>query len=81
MNHFCSRALRSALFAGAVLMAAPLGAQGSAADDGARPVTLREAIDLASRNSPAAVQANGLDRNANAARRQAMGAFVPTALS
>jgi len=66
------------IFAGAVLMAAPLGAQGSGAEDGARPVSLREAIELAMRNAPAAVQARGLDRNAGAARRQAYGAYVPT---
>lgn len=65
----------SLLFAGAVLLAAPLGAQ---ADDGARPVTLQEAIDLAMRNAPAAVQAQGLDRTAGAARRQAVAAYVPT---
>ncbi|MBL0169394.1 MAG: TolC family protein [Gemmatimonadaceae bacterium] len=65
----------SVLFAGAVLLAAPLGAQ---ADDGARPVTLQEAIDLAMRNAPAAVQAQGLDRTAGAARRQAIAAYVPT---
>lgn len=65
-------------FAGAVLMAAPLGAQATSGDDGARPVTLQEAIDLALKNSPAAVQAQGLDRNADAARRQAVFAYVPT---
>ncbi len=62
------------LFAGAVLLAAPLGAQ---VDDGARPVTLQEAIDLAMRNAPAAVQAQGLERTASASRRQAIGAYVP----
>ena len=31
---------------GAVMMAAPLGAQGLANEDGARPVSLREAIEL-----------------------------------
>jgi len=77
MNRPRSRITRFTLLIGAVFMAAPLGAQGLASDDGARPVTLREAIDLAARNSPAAVQARGLDRNASAARRQAMGAFVP----
>ena len=59
------------------MMAAPLGAQGLANEDGARPVSLREAIELAARNSPAAVSARGLDRNAAAARRQAMGSYVP----
>lgn len=68
----------AALFAGAVLMAAPLGAQATAGDDGARPVSLQEALDLAMRNAPAAVQAQGLERNANAARRQAIGAYIPT---
>lgn len=58
-------------------MAAPLRAQGLTGDDGARPVTLREAIELAAKNSPAAVSARGLDRNASAARRQAIGSYVP----
>ena len=62
---------------GAALMAAPLGAQGLASEDEARPITLREAIDLAARNSPAAVSARGLDRNAAAARRQAVGSYIP----
>ena len=65
-----------ALF-GAVTMAAPLCAQTAAADDGARPISLREAIELASRNAPAAVAARGLDRNAAAARRQALGSYAP----
>jgi len=58
-------------------MAAPLAAQGLPSDDSARPVTLREAIDLATRNSVAAVQARGLDRTASAARREAVGSYVP----
>ena len=62
---------------GAVMLAAPLDAQGVGAEDGARPVSLREAIDLAAKNSPAAVSARGLDRNAAAARRQAVGSYVP----
>ena len=66
-----------AVIFGAVLMAAPLDAQGVAAEDGARPVSLREAIELAAKNSPAAVSARGLDRNAAAARRQAVGSYVP----
>jgi outer membrane protein len=62
-------------------MAAPLHAQPpvvGAADDGARPVTLTEAIAMARRNAPAAVQARGLERNASAALRQARAAFIPT---
>lgn len=69
---------QAAVVAGAVLMAAPLRAQTSGADDGARPVTLAEAIQLAQRNSPAVVQARGLDRNAEAARRSARASFIPT---
>ena len=67
----------TSLIAGAVLLAAPLGAQPSTTDDGALPVTLREAIEMAERNSPAIVQARGLDRTAAASRRQAIGAFIP----
>ncbi|WP_156798868.1 TolC family protein [Gemmatimonas aurantiaca] len=64
---------------GAVLVAAPLGAQPPAVpEDGARPVSLQEAIDMASRNAPAAVQARGLNRNAAAARRQAVASYFPT---
>ncbi len=72
---FASRS--AAMLAGAVLLAAPLAAQ-TAGDDAARPVTLREAVDLAARNAPAAIAARGLDRTAGAARRQAVGAYVPT---
>ena len=64
---------------GAVLMAAPLDAQGNpGGNDGARPITLREAVETAQRNSPAIVQARGLERNAAAARRAAYGAFIPS---
>lgn len=66
-----------AVIFGAVMMAAPLGAQAPGSEDGARPVSLREAIELAGKNSPAAVSARGLDRNAAAARRQAIGSYVP----
>ncbi len=72
-----ARVTTCAVFAGAALVVAPLGAQTPVPDDGARLVTLREAIDLAQRNAPAAVQARGLDRNAAAARRQALGSYVP----
>jgi outer membrane protein len=70
--------MRSLALAGAVVMAAPLAAQQTGADDGARPVTLQEAVAMAMRNAPAAVQARGLERNAGAARRQAVFAYVPT---
>lgn len=65
------------LFAGAVLLAAPFDAVAQGASDEARPVTLKEALELAMKNAPAAVQALGLERNAVAARRQAIGAYVP----
>ena len=69
--------LQLAVLAGAVLTTAPLRAQPPVSDDGARPVTLNEAVALAQRNSPAVVQARGLDRTANASRKQARGAFFP----
>ncbi len=71
------RTVAHAFVLGAVLTAAPLGAQGIPSEDGARPITLSEAIELAARNSPSAVQARGLDRNAEAARRQAVGSYIP----
>lgn len=64
---------------GAVLLAAPLGAQDTTVgQDEARPITLQEAINQAQRNSPAAVQARGAERNAAASRRAAYGAFIPS---
>lgn len=67
------------MITGAVLMAAPLGAQGTPVGaDEARPISLREAVEFAQRNSPAVVQARGLERNAAAARRAAYGAFIPS---
>ncbi len=60
-------------------MAAPLGAQVTAGSpDGARPVSLREAVESAQRNAPGIIQALGLERNAAAARRAARGAFIPS---
>jgi outer membrane protein len=68
-----------AVVTGAALMAAPLGAQTPVVpDDAARPITLAEAIAQAQRSSPAVVQARGLERNAAAARRSAIGAYIPT---
>ena len=46
--------------------------------DGARPITLDDAVRLAQRNSPLAVQARGQERTARAAVRSAYAAFVPT---
>lgn len=45
----------------------------------ARPIALTEAIALAQRNAPAAIQARGQVRSANAARRAAFAAFIPSA--
>ncbi len=66
------------LMVGAVLMAAPFGAQAQGGADDARPISLRDAITEAQRNAPAIVQARGLQRNADAARRSALGAYLPT---
>lgn len=65
---------------GAVLVAAPLGAQTpiSLSDDNAKPITLLEAIGQAQRNAPGVVNARGLERNAGAARRSAIGAYIPS---
>jgi outer membrane protein len=68
---------RCTWLAGAVLWAAPcaIGAQSS---DDARAMSLRDAIAEAQRNAPAIVQARGQERNAAAARRSALGAYLPT---
>lgn len=79
-----SRAVGQALIVGAVLVAAPLGEKPlsaqplTVADDGARPISLADAIQMAQRNSPAVVQARGLERTAGAARRAALGAYLPS---
>lgn len=59
----------------ALFAAAPLEAQVAA--DSAIPISLDEAIDLARRNSPAAIQARGTERTSRAAVRSAYGAFIP----
>src|SRR5687768_15476149 len=74
------------LFAGA-LLSIVLAATGSAQAvqpapqtaqiNGATPISLDEAIRLAQRNSPAAIQARGTERTAAASRRAAMGALFP----
>lgn len=66
-----------ALLGATVLLTAPTGLHAQGSDDGARAISLREAIELAGKNSPAAVSARGLDRNAAAARRQALGSYIP----
>ena len=59
----------------ALSFAAPVRAQGTA--DAAVPITLDQAISLARRNSPAAIQARGSERSSRAAVRSAYGAFIP----
>ncbi|MEP6835967.1 MAG: TolC family protein [Gemmatimonas sp.] len=79
-----------ALLAGAVLATAPLvsSAQitptvvnrvGGTGDDGAKPLTLSEAVSMAQRNMPAAIQARNQERSAAAALRSAKAALIPTA--
>lgn len=82
------RMFGAAAVAGAVLAAAPLvsGAQatptvtnrvGSTGDDGARPLSLAEAVNLAQKNLPAAIQARNQERSAAASMRAAKGALIP----
>jgi outer membrane protein len=47
--------------------------------DSARKISLQEAITLAQRNSPQAVQAEGAERTSKAARVSAIGAILPSA--
>lgn len=48
------------------------------ATDSLRPISLPEAVSLAQRNSPAAVQARGQLRTSASAIRSAYGAFIPS---
>lgn len=48
------------------------------AGDGARPIALDEAVRLAQRNNPAAVQARNALRTNSAALRSAYGAYIPS---
>ena len=63
------------LLAASALPAASVRAQGPV--DSARPITLAEAVRLARRNAPAAIQARGNERTSRAAVRSAYGAFIP----
>ena len=49
------------------------------APDSARKISLDEAIALAQKNSPQAIQAEGLERTSKAARVSAIGAILPSA--
>ena len=48
------------------------------ATDSLHPITLQEAVSLAQRNAPAAVQARGQLRTSESAVRSAYGAFIPS---
>ena len=76
---FRERAAGVALAALSGLTAVPsLAAQAPAADSVARPVQLAEAVQLAQRNAPAAVQARGQLRVSEATIRSAYASFIPT---
>jgi outer membrane protein len=61
------------------LAAAQLSAAAiAAAQDSLRPISLQEAVSLAQRNAPAAVQARGQIRSTSSAVRSAYGAFFPS---
>lgn len=54
------------------------GAQVPAVGDSLRPISLQEAVSLAQRNAPAAVQARGQLRTASSAVRSTLGSFIPS---
>src|SRR5436190_9634705 len=53
-------------------------AQATVAQDSLHPIPLQEAVRLAQRNAPAAVQARGQMRSAASSVRAAYGAFIPS---
>jgi outer membrane protein len=67
-----------AALAATTFAAGALGAQSTPADTGsARPIALAEAVQLAQRNAPAAVQARGAIRGGQIGIRSAYAAFIP----
>lgn len=58
--------------------AAGASAQAPTGADEPRAISLAEAVQLAQRNAPGVVQARGSERTAAAARRTAVGAYLPT---
>ncbi len=52
--------------------------EAQSAADPAQPIALQSAVDAAQRNQPSAVQARGSLRSAAAAKRSALGAFLPS---
>ena len=82
------RILSATVFALVVVVTPNLGAQVlkpglqpglTRAPDSARKISLDEAIALAQRNSPQAIQAEGTERTSKAARVSAIGAILPSA--
>ena len=61
----------------AVLAMAGTLAGFAAADPAARPINLSEAVELARRNAPQVIQADGQSRVNRAAVRSAKAAFLP----
>ena len=70
--------LVTGVFAIGVLALAPSGARAQAAD-GARPISLEEAVRLAQQNSPLTVQARNANRTSESAVRANLAQFLPTA--
>src|SRR5688572_30823631 len=60
-----------------LMIAAPVAFAQSPADS-LRPISLQEAVSLAQRNAPAAVQARGQLRTSSSAVRSAWGSFLPS---
>jgi outer membrane protein len=68
------------LFAVSLIAPAVAGAQSvpTVAQDSLHPISLQEAVSLAQRNAPAAVQARGQLRTTASAVRSALGSFIPS---
>jgi len=70
--------MNAVLLALIAVLAPAANARGQAmSSDGARPITLDDAVRLAQRNAPAAVQARGQERQSRANVRGAYAAFIP----
>src|SRR5687768_4959448 len=69
--------LLSAVAAPVVVAGAQAGVP-VAAQDSLHPISLQEAVSLAQRNAPAAVQARGQLRTTSSAVRSALGSFIPS---
>src|SRR3989442_2416291 len=73
-----SGSMRWMIMVATALLATPLAAQQPAVVGGPQQVTLQEAVRRALLVEPAMVQAKGDVRNAGAAYRASLGAFLPT---